>query len=121
MEHPLTEKMIKRGTRRLQEFRRELWDEERGNIGFLLPVVFLPDARIKNVLDNFADINTTKDLFPYIHDLWLLSGHEGRLFGPEDKKAAPREPAIDQACSLPTIASSSAPSALTLDQGSSVC
>jgi hypothetical protein len=76
----LTEKMIKAGTIRLQQFRHLLWEELHDEVDFLPPLAFLPNAHIKNILDNFARIKLPADLSPYINDLHLLSDHEARLF-----------------------------------------
>ncbi|KAF8798687.1 P-loop containing nucleoside triphosphate hydrolase protein [Phlegmacium glaucopus] len=76
----LTEKMTKVGTIRLQQFRHLLWEELHDEVDFLPPLAFLPNAHIKNILDNFARIKLPADLSPYINDLHLLSVHEARLF-----------------------------------------
>ncbi|KAF8962189.1 P-loop containing nucleoside triphosphate hydrolase protein, partial [Flammula alnicola] len=76
----LTEKMTKLGTCRLQKFREEIWEELSDEIGCLPPLAILPDSSIKNILDNFARIKSTTDLFPYTHDLYLLSGYETHLY-----------------------------------------
>jgi hypothetical protein len=80
MDFRLTEKMLRQGTTGLQQFRQQLWNEKSEDIGYLPPLAFLPDAHIKNILENFARIKTLQDLSPYIHDLHLLSGLESRLF-----------------------------------------
>jgi hypothetical protein len=75
----LTEKMMKVGTIRLQQFRHQLWEELHDEIDFLPPLAFLPDAHIKNILDNFARIKLPADLSPYINNLHLFSVREARL------------------------------------------
>ena len=74
VEFRLTEKMVRRGMLELQAFRQQLWNEKSDEIGHLPPLTFLPDAHIKNILDNFARIQSLQDLAPYISDLHLLSG-----------------------------------------------
>lgn len=104
----LTETMIRQGTTRLQEFCREIWHEKRRELGFLPPVALLPDLHIKNLLDNFARLKASEDLTPYIHNLYLCSGNESRLFSiiselrdifatlPQWKKASKSRPLVTQ-------------------------
>ena len=80
VEFRLTEKMVRRGTLKLQMFCEQLWNEKSEEIGHLPPLTFLPDTHIKNILDNFARIQSLQDLTPYISDLHLLSGLHSRLF-----------------------------------------
>lgn len=80
MELRLTEKMMILGTTQLQEFRQVLWKETRRNIGHLPPMAIMPDSRIKTLLENFGRLQNIQDLSPYISDLYLLSGHDARLF-----------------------------------------
>lgn len=116
----LTEKMVKQGSTRLREFCQQLWNEKHDEIGYLPPMAFLPDPNIKNILDNFARINKTQDLVPYIHGLSLLSGLESRLFAivlelcilfatfppPQRRKAATRKPEdVVSTASDPTLKS----------------
>jgi Helicase conserved C-terminal domain len=79
VEFRLTDKMVRRGTLELQMFRQQLWNEKSDEIGHLPPLTFLPDNHIKNILDNFARIQSLEDLAPYISDLHLLSGLHSRL------------------------------------------
>ena len=76
----LTEKMMKVGTIRLQQFRHQLWEELHDEVDFLPPLAFLPNAHIKNILDNFARIKSLADLSPFVSGLHLLSSHEVRLY-----------------------------------------
>jgi len=79
MELRLTDKMTDQGTERLREFRQQVWMEKWSSIGFVVPVAVLPDANIKNILDNFARIQNVEQLQPYIDGLFVLSGSENRL------------------------------------------
>ena len=76
----LTEKMIKVGTIRLHQFCQQLWEELHDEVDFLPPLAFLPNAHIKNILDNVACIQSPTDLSSYVNDLHLLSSHKARLF-----------------------------------------
>ena len=80
MDLRLTEQMLALGTERLQEFRRQLWNENHRLLGHLPPVAIISDNRIKTLLDNFGRLKTTQDLSPYINDLHFLSPHEALLF-----------------------------------------
>jgi hypothetical protein len=79
MQFRLTDKMMKQGTARLKEFRQQLWFDNLASAGYLPPVAFLPDLHIKSILDNFARIQSTENLVPYIQDLHLLSGRHSDL------------------------------------------
>ncbi|KAF9524237.1 hypothetical protein CPB83DRAFT_898094 [Crepidotus variabilis] len=76
----LTEKMITKGTKRLLDFRKELWNDISLDIGFASPGAILPETHIKLLLDNFARIKSLDNLSTYISGLDLLNGHEERLF-----------------------------------------
>lgn len=76
----LTDKMERRGTKCLQDFRQQIWNEKRDQIGFLPPMAILPDSHIKTLLGNFARLKEPQDLAPYVSNLHHLDGHHDRLF-----------------------------------------
>ena len=81
MSQRLTEEMRQAGEQQLVKFRWDLWDHTLDlSLQYALPLVFLPDPIIKNILDNFALITTVDDAAHIVEGVSALDGHHDSLF-----------------------------------------